>query len=88
MRPEFLTSSYLQYKSDTDAVASWLATTAKKCGYPQDLVTSSNPEDKQQRSSQRLKGKARKMARDAAAQGNSKPAETHAAQASDICHRY
>lgn len=33
-----LTSSYLQYKLDTDNVASWLARTAKKCGYAADLL--------------------------------------------------
>lgn len=54
-----LTSSYLQYKSDTDAVASWLASTARKCVYAADLLA----KDKQkQQGSGRLKGKARKLA--------------------------
>jgi hypothetical protein len=35
---DFLKSSYKQYKEDTDAVATWLATTAKKCGYAVDLL--------------------------------------------------
>ncbi|KAF2146868.1 uncharacterized protein K452DRAFT_242024, partial [Aplosporella prunicola CBS 121167] len=33
MLPDFLASSYQQYKNDTNAIASWLATTAKDCGY-------------------------------------------------------
>ncbi|ODH49984.1 hypothetical protein GX48_03930 [Paracoccidioides brasiliensis] len=56
--------SYLQYRADTDAVASWLATTARKCGFPVDLLTSSPKcQTHQQQSSQRLKGKTRKQAR-------------------------
>ncbi|KAJ0382357.1 hypothetical protein COL922a_012734, partial [Colletotrichum nupharicola] len=31
-------SVYQQYKQDTDSVASWLASTAKACGYPADLL--------------------------------------------------
>lgn len=48
MHSDLLTSSYLQYKADTDAVASWLARTAKKLGYSSDLVVSEKPEQKQQ----------------------------------------
>ncbi|EZF33174.1 hypothetical protein H101_03233 [Trichophyton interdigitale H6] len=33
MLPHYLTSSYLQYKQDTNVVASWLAKTARACGY-------------------------------------------------------
>ncbi|KAF2106597.1 hypothetical protein BDV96DRAFT_638144 [Lophiotrema nucula] len=33
MLPKNLTSTYRQYKHDTDAIASWLATTAKRYGY-------------------------------------------------------
>ncbi|KAI8242879.1 hypothetical protein K4K53_003506 [Colletotrichum sp. SAR 10_77] len=33
-----LVSVYQQYKEDTDSVASWLASTAKACGYPADLL--------------------------------------------------
>ncbi|KAE8354727.1 hypothetical protein BDV28DRAFT_130402 [Aspergillus coremiiformis] len=57
MLSEFLTSSYLQYKEDTNSVASWLATTAKKCGYP---VNSSSAAGTP---TGRLKGKARKAAK-------------------------
>ncbi|KAK8195700.1 uncharacterized protein BKA78DRAFT_342461 [Phyllosticta capitalensis] len=32
-------STYLQYKEDTDAVASWLARTARRCGYSGDLLS-------------------------------------------------
>lgn len=62
MLPESLVSIYQQYKKDTDSVASWLASTAKKYGYSSDLLTAGNT---QQRPgvSVRLKGKARKEAK-------------------------
>ncbi|KAK8237763.1 hypothetical protein HDK90DRAFT_203747 [Phyllosticta capitalensis] len=34
----FFTSDYQQYKEDTNTVASWLASTARQCGYPEDLL--------------------------------------------------
>ncbi|KAK4236323.1 hypothetical protein C8A03DRAFT_45672 [Achaetomium macrosporum] len=40
MLPGPLVSIYQQYKKDTDSVASWLASTAKACGCPADLVSS------------------------------------------------
>lgn len=43
MLPSTLVSVYQQYKQDTDSVASWLATTAKACGYPADLFTTVGP---------------------------------------------
>ncbi|KAF9878649.1 ank-repeat protein mbp1 [Colletotrichum karsti] len=39
MIPGPLKSVYRQYKEDTNYVASWLATTAKACGYPSDLLS-------------------------------------------------
>jgi len=39
MLNSLFTSSYLQYKSDIDTVASWLVSTARKCGYAADLLT-------------------------------------------------
>lgn len=33
MSPDYLYSSYKQYKSDTNAIGNWLAKTAQKCGY-------------------------------------------------------
>lgn len=62
MLNSLLTSSYLQYKSDTNTVASWLASTARKCGYAADLLTKGK---QRQQGSGRLKGKARKLARNA-----------------------
>ena len=64
MLSNFLKSSYLQYKDDTNTVASWLAKTAKACGYAVDVLV----EDKQQKQhpTGRLKGKGRKQAREAA----------------------
>ncbi len=38
MLPNVLISTYLEYKKDTDAIASWLASTAKAAGFnPGDL---------------------------------------------------
>ncbi|EQB46636.1 hypothetical protein CGLO_14268 [Colletotrichum gloeosporioides Cg-14] len=37
--PAPLLSLYQQYKQDTNFVAAWLATTAKSCGYPSDLLS-------------------------------------------------
>ncbi|KAK8179069.1 hypothetical protein BC567DRAFT_285089 [Phyllosticta citribraziliensis] len=65
----FLTSSYQQYKEDTNTVASWLATTARSCGYPEDLLLHRNTANAQKSGTQttgRLKGKARKEAKQAA----------------------
>jgi hypothetical protein len=75
MLPTHLVGIYSQYKQDTDSVASWLASTAKACGYPADLLTSTPapsagaPVAK----SARLKGKQRKQARQAA-KGTAAPA--------------
>lgn len=63
MLPSFLFPSYKQYKTDSDAVATWLATTAQKCGYPRDLLT---VQATSQQKAPKLKGRARKLAREAA----------------------
>ena len=70
------TSNYLQYKSDTDRVASWLANTAIKCGYPADLLTKGK---QKQQASGRLKGKARKLAQNAPNKpaASASPAQTY-----------
>ena len=70
MLPDFLFSTYKQYKTDTDKIATWLAETAKKCGYKSASNGVSGPgsDDAAQTSKQpKLKGRARKLARDAAA---------------------
>lgn len=54
--PAALISTYAQYKHDTDAVASWLATTAKANGYPKPF----SDDEKTPAGSARSKGKARK----------------------------
>ena len=56
-------SAYRRYKEDTDSVASWLASTAKQNGYPADLIC---PPAQPAQPAGRLKGKARKLAREAA----------------------
>ncbi|KAM5342265.1 hypothetical protein ACJ41O_013231 [Fusarium nematophilum] len=60
MLPGPLFSVYQQYKKDTDSVASWLASTAKICGFPADLLA---PVATHPKGSGRLKGKARKNAK-------------------------
>ncbi|PLB54962.1 hypothetical protein P170DRAFT_28669 [Aspergillus steynii IBT 23096] len=75
----FIASSLFHYKAATDTVASWLANTAKSCGYSIDLPTidasstttndtSSSSNDNNNANTtpaplKRLKGKARKLAR-------------------------
>lgn len=69
MLPNFLQSSYKTYKEDTDYIAKWLAVKAKQCGYPADLLCPPDPPTslpRPARPSQRLKGAARKKAKNAA----------------------
>ncbi|MCJ1324472.1 hypothetical protein MMC10_001134 [Thelotrema lepadinum] len=85
MIPSIIKSTYLQYKDDTDAVASWLATTAQAHGFrvnflnndpnckENDKQASEEPFNKQTstpKPSGRLKGKARKVAREAQKNAN------------------
>lgn len=62
MLPNLLTSQYLQYKTDTEIVATWLARTAKQCGLDVDQ-DSQEPVKKAKPAAGRLKGKARKAAK-------------------------
>ncbi|KAH0158370.1 hypothetical protein KCU67_g7535, partial [Aureobasidium melanogenum] len=62
MLPDSLRGSYTIYKEDTDSVAAWLASTAKQCGYPLDLLTTPGGDLPSQKGS-RTKGKARKLAK-------------------------
>lgn len=68
MLPPSLVSVYQQYKEDTNAVASWLASTAKSRGYPADLLSGTSSQATVPEHSKRLKGKARKQAKAAAQQ--------------------
>lgn len=68
MLPDNLVSVYQQYKKDTNAVASWLASTAKSCGYPPDQLFGGSSQANGPERSKRLKGKARKEAKAAATQ--------------------
>jgi hypothetical protein len=67
MLPEFLFSSYKQYKTDTNKIAYWLAETANKCGWTPSTGASQNGTAPEDAKAPRLKGRARKLARDAAA---------------------
>jgi len=63
---------YAQYKEYTDSVAAWLASTARKCGYPIDLLSSSGAKA----GPGRLKGKARKDAKKHKTPQSATPAST------------
>jgi hypothetical protein len=68
--PSFLYDSHKRYKEDSNHVATWLARTAQKYGYPLKDQPSTSPLSHPP--SRRLKGKARKQAREAqsAAEGS------------------
>ncbi|KAM7191228.1 hypothetical protein V8F20_009406 [Naviculisporaceae sp. PSN 640] len=66
MLPPVLLSTYRQYKRDTNYIASWLAATAKARGYPLDSASSNHVGDEEGTPSGRLKGKARKEAKETA----------------------
>lgn len=68
MLTDNLVSIYKEYKEDTNSVASWLASTAKSCGYPADLLYGGSSQATNPKPSKRLKGKARKEAKAAAPQ--------------------
>lgn len=59
MLPEGLVSTYLEYKRDTDAIAAWLASTAKASGFTASLT----PVSLYGTNAGRLKGKARAQAK-------------------------
>ncbi|KEQ58310.1 uncharacterized protein M437DRAFT_59780 [Aureobasidium melanogenum CBS 110374] len=76
MLPNSLRGSYTIYKEDTDSVATWLASTAKQCGYALDCLTRPG-DDLSSQKGPRLKGKARKLAK-AATSAKSKSSESTA----------
>ncbi|KIW27233.1 uncharacterized protein PV07_06991 [Cladophialophora immunda] len=55
MLPQHLQSSYQQYKADTDHIATWLATTAQRCGFTLNLQVA-----EEATRPMKLKGRARK----------------------------
>ena len=64
MLPVFLFGTYKQYKEDTDSIATWLAQTAKRCGFASDLL--SGDAQKPVQKPAKSKAKSKKKARDAA----------------------
>ncbi|CAG9986803.1 unnamed protein product [Clonostachys byssicola] len=75
MLPQALASVYREYKKDTNSIATWLASTAKVCGYPASLLPSAPggggtaPPAK----GGRAKGKARTVAKKAKGEGQGGP---------------
>ncbi|KAK7215756.1 hypothetical protein V2G26_003759 [Clonostachys chloroleuca] len=63
MRPKQLKHIYQQYKHDAKAVSLWLASTAKRCGYPEDLLASKSWGAIHSRLDQFNDGKRKKTAR-------------------------
>lgn len=67
-----LISTYRRYKNDTNAIASWLASTARSVGFPTDNLSASGGKDKDKPGAGgRLKGKARTEAKKRAAASES-----------------
>ena len=62
MPPSLLANTYRRYKQDTDDIATWLATTANQFGFST-VTLKDNSKNPTQQKSQRLKGKARKQAK-------------------------
>lgn len=94
MLPRVLSGSYRRYKEDTDVFTTWLSEAAKACGYkpvarPQNTTaaasSSSTPaaatKNGAPKKSVRLKGKERKLAKEAVKQQNS---NTAVAQADEV----
>ena len=65
MLPQFMSSSYQAYKKDTAILLQWLSQTAEQCGFTSQTPIQSIKE--LPKPSQRLKGKDRKKAKEAAA---------------------
>jgi len=71
MIPSNFQDSYHQYKSDTNTIAQWLATTARRCGFRGDILAAEKPANETPTKPEptihvaRLKGRARKLAREA-----------------------
>ena len=81
MLPDFLFSTYKQYKTDTEKITTWLAETAKKCGYASPFSDPKAPGESvagQHGKPLKLKGRARKLAREAAAAEKKTPASSAA----------
>ncbi|KAE9369320.1 hypothetical protein N431DRAFT_413162 [Stipitochalara longipes BDJ] len=67
MLPSFLESTYKKYKNDTSVLLKWLCYNGSKCGYQ--LSEPSKSKDKTTKAP-RLKGKARKQAKEASSDGS------------------
>jgi hypothetical protein len=71
MLPEVLSSSYLHYKEDTSVFTTWLSNAAQRCGYKakaEEQKPAGSPAVAQPAKALRLKGKERKLAKQAAAE--------------------
>ncbi|THY50224.1 hypothetical protein D6C97_07087 [Aureobasidium pullulans] len=67
MLPGFLKGTYAIYKEDTDSVASWLASTARRCGYSLDLLTATTGGASDQKAPKKKKRKKAKTSKPAEA---------------------
>jgi hypothetical protein len=78
MLPAFLESSYKRYKDDTSTFIQWLAETAQSCGAEKSPSTSTP--DPAKPGGARLKGKARKLAKQGSSTGTTANNKTSAAK--------
>ncbi|KAF2807420.1 uncharacterized protein BDZ99DRAFT_573250 [Mytilinidion resinicola] len=78
----------MQYKSDTEKIGGWLPETLKWYGYDTEILSEGPSEGQRHAASARLKGKARKIAREAAKQaapgGYGDPAAQYKMRVSDF----
>ena len=75
MLPEILANSYIRYKEDTNVFTTWLSQAAVACGYKPAQLEQYKPKPAHQQTitaTPRLKGKARKEAKEAAAAAGTK----------------
>ena len=56
MLSNYLTSNHVQFKQDTNAVASWLSTAARECSCAVNLQPQNEGDSQPSKSSDRLKG--------------------------------
>lgn len=77
MPPSLLADTYRRYKQDTDDIATWLVTKAKLFGLSPDLLLGNSKTPAQQKS-KRLKGKARKEAKQGSSSNTSPKPSTSA----------
>lgn len=77
MLPEILSSSYKRYEEDTSVFTTWLSNAAQRCGYKPVTVDATLAAQQtpptETKKAPRLKGKDRKLAKQAVVNGGKSP---------------